>query len=56
MTGWFADIDKEARSDYAYQPCLQLNGMCLSFDVWFATEEECLDFIHNEVIGQVMYE
>lgn len=54
--GWFADIDGEAEPGYPWQPCLQLDGMCLSFGVWFATEHECVDFIKSNVLGRDLLE
>lgn len=53
--GWFADVDPEEapRRGYEYQPCLQLEGgICLSFDVWFKTEDECVDYIRTNIIGK----
>jgi hypothetical protein len=53
-TGWFADIDPDV--DHRWQPCLQLGGWCPSMPVWFKSEQECLDFIRDEIIGQGMYD
>lgn len=51
--GWFADVDPDVTSgEHVWQPCLQLEGMCLPIEVWFSTEAECLEFIRENVIGQ----
>lgn len=50
--GWFADRDPEDRNDMAWQPVLQLDGMCVSAEVWFSTEGECNAFIADNIIGQ----
>jgi hypothetical protein len=52
--GWFADIDPEqAASEWPWQPCLQLDGgTCHSFETWFRTKQECVDYILSEIIGQ----
>jgi PadR family transcriptional regulator, regulatory protein PadR len=54
--GWFSDIDpEEAPSEtHQWQPCLQLDGWCPNFDVWFASKEECDDFIRRDILGQPM--
>lgn len=50
---WFADINPEQTgSEYRWQPCLQLPvSICHSFDVWFRSEAECLDYIREYIIG-----
>lgn len=57
MRGWFADIDEDAPGDTQWQPCLNLeSGHIPCFEVWFKTEQDCLDWIRREVIpaaGQV---
>ncbi len=55
-TGWFADTSDDAPKNFPYQPCLQLDGMCMDFDIWFATREECEEWIRKEVIGQEMFD
>jgi hypothetical protein len=51
--GWFADVDPDVQgTSHQWQPCLQLDGMCLSFEVWFTTEAGCLEFIRENVIGK----
>lgn len=50
--GWFGDVDPEAQSDYQWQPCLETGtGHVPCFDVWFATEAECVEWIRENVIG-----
>ncbi|MFD9739457.1 hypothetical protein [Umezawaea sp. NPDC059074] len=51
-TGWFADVDPDVSDDHTWQPCLLLDDVRLSLDLWFATEEECLAFIRKEVVGR----
>jgi hypothetical protein len=62
-TGWFADIYLEdvpsgdLTPDYLvgkWQPVLQLDGMCLPFDIWHDSREACEEFIRREIIGQGM--
>lgn len=47
---WFADVDREQRGDYIWQPVLQLGGMCSSMSTWFASKQECEDFIREEIL------
>lgn len=50
VTGWFADVDTE-QSAYRWQPCLNLDaGHIPCFQVWFATKEECVDYIIKEIL------
>jgi len=51
-TGWFADVDPDVSDDHTWQPCLLLDDIRLSLDLWFATEEECLAFIRKDVVGR----
>lgn len=54
--GWFSDRDADAPyAKYPWRPYLQLDGMCLSLDNWFRTEEECDAFLRTDVIGQGMW-
>lgn len=39
---WFADLSLERSG---WQPCLYTWGCAFSFDVWFRTEAECVDWI-----------
>jgi hypothetical protein len=49
------DAEESSSADCQWHPCLQLEGMCLSFDdVWFRTEQQCVDFIRREIIGKDM--
>lgn len=50
---WFSDIamrDQTHPDDYPWQPCLQLDGMCLSLGIWFASKDECDQFILSDVV------
>jgi hypothetical protein len=53
-TGWFADVDPDVSDDHTWQPCLLLDDIRLSLDLWFASEEECLAFVRKEVVGRGM--
>ena len=53
-TGWFADVDPDVGDDHTWQPCLLLDDIRLSLDLWFASEEECLAFLRKEVVGRGM--
>lgn len=51
-TGWFSDIDRDARVGFQWQPCLETGGGHVpSFQVWFATKKECDRWIATYVIG-----
>ena len=53
--GWFADIDPEQpEGAYRWQPVLQTDGVVPSFEMWFATEDACLEWIREQVIGHGM--
>lgn len=53
QTGWFADWDEEAKG---WQPCIQTPALInSSLEIWFPSEEACLDFIRTEVLGQGEY-
>lgn len=49
--GWFADIDPEAPAAYQWVPVVQTPGCCFPLPVWFATEDECSDWIDSDIIG-----
>ena len=54
--GWFADFDREAASEYAWQPCLETGvGHIPSFEVWFRTKAECEQWIKDNVIAVGWY-
>lgn len=54
-TGWFADLDQEAPDPHKWQPCLQAEeGICLSFEIWFKSKEECERYIQGRILGQEM--
>lgn len=52
--GWFADLDEDEPPDSParWRPYLQIAGCCLPLRAWFATEDDCLDFIRSSVVGQ----
>lgn len=45
--GWLALWDGEL-----WQPALQLDGLLIDCDIWFDNELECLEFIHDQIIGR----
>ena len=45
--GWFADHCEDAPGAFPWQPCMILDGICASVDIWFRTEAECVDFIRS---------
>lgn len=50
--GWFADVDREQTTEYRWQPCLETGkGHVPCFQVWFASEAECEEWIAENVIG-----
>jgi len=55
--GWFADrSDPEERdTKYPWQPFVQMGSGCLSLDARFETEEECMQFIRDEVLAHGIY-
>lgn len=54
--GWFASIDEESDPRWPWQPCLQLPSSIGAMQIWFATEEECLDFIRTYILGKGIIE
>lgn len=54
--GWFADVDPDEQPSprYPWQPVLQIDGMCMSIDVWHANQKACEAFIRDRIIGQGM--
>lgn len=49
---WFADVDPEATFRWSYRPYIQTKGgVVCSLDIWFEDEEECLEFVRNEIVG-----
>ena len=53
--GWFAEIDDEAATEYKWRPVLQADGWLGELgDIWFRTEQECLDWIKTEILGHGM--
>lgn len=50
--GWFSDAEDPPSATFRWQPCLQLDGWCLSIDVWFESKEDCDNFILTNVLDQ----
>jgi len=51
---WFSDIamrDQPHPEQHPWQPCLQLDGFCLSIEMWFASKDECDAFIQSDIVG-----
>jgi hypothetical protein len=51
--GWYADVDRDARSDCPWQVVLGETGsgsVIASLPVWFRTEQEAVDFIDRTII------
>jgi hypothetical protein len=56
QSGWFAYLDPDQSTEYAWQPRLQLSyGVAPTMDIWFSSEESCLTFIKEEVISQNLH-
>lgn len=54
-TGWFADLaDEEQRDErWPWAAFLQMESECHRLDgTWFATKEQCEDFIRSEILGR----
>lgn len=50
--GWFADSDRDATSEFKWQPCFDTDaGHTPSFQVWFVSKAECEKWIAENVIG-----
>jgi hypothetical protein len=54
--GWFADLDESATDDFRWAPHLQADGVIPSLDIWFRTEDECMDWIRENVIGRGLFD
>lgn len=53
--GWFAEFDREASAGVPWRPVLQLDGgHAPDLDIWFASQQECEDWIRDNVIGRGM--
>lgn len=54
--GWFADLDEERGevAGYAWRPFLQCPGHVVPADIWFASEEDCQEFIRTDILGRGM--
>lgn len=53
-----AERDEDANPDFPWYPYLfipEISGG-LGFSIWFATEEECRDFIKEHVLGATLEE
>lgn len=50
---WFADVSdpEDAVEGSPYQPFIQTAGGCFPLPLWFATEQECRDWIAEYVVG-----
>lgn len=49
--GWWAEHTDADDRRYPWVPTLQSEGCCFSLPIWFASEEECLDWIKSDIIG-----
>lgn len=50
--GWFADVDPDSTTEFAWQPCLNLNnGHIPSLAIYFKTRAECEQWMADSVIG-----
>ena len=54
-TGWCASVDDEATGDWKWQPTLAVPGMCLTFDMWFVSQDDCMAYIREEILGQGLW-
>lgn len=52
--GWFADVDRDTPDGPQWRPYLQQGGVCVPLEVWFAAEEDCVQFIRDKVLGRVL--
>lgn len=49
---WFAATDEEeGAGGFVWRAYLQLPGWCPGLPAWFSSEEECVRFIKEQVIG-----
>jgi hypothetical protein len=53
---WFADQntpddDDDYNPPWVWQPFLQMEGHVTRVAVWFRSEEECVSFIQEELVG-----
>lgn len=52
--GWFADTAPFSDSD-GWQPCLETGaGHVPCFDIWFKTEQECMNWIREYALDAGM--
>ena len=51
--GWLPvkDDDDDVDLRWPWQPSLEGFGLSLTLPVWFATEDDCMDFIKKHVLG-----
>ena len=58
-TGWFAcdegDETELLNPDFPWQPVLQIPGQQVRLGIWFETEEACVGFITQHVIGKGLH-
>jgi hypothetical protein len=54
--GWFADPgdkdDDGYDERYPWRPYLQISAGCVPLRLWFASKEDCEQFIRDEVLGK----
>lgn len=50
---WFADVDEGQDGPFKWRPYLQDGGCVASLDVWFESEEACLDWLRR-IVGNAL--
>lgn len=53
--GWYSAHDAENGFYMEWQPTLQTDGQILEVEIYFATKEECDQFIKDRIIGRGWY-
>ena len=54
-----AEKEDDANPEFPWYPCLFVNDggfVSTGLDIWFATEEECRDFIKDHILGATLEE
>jgi hypothetical protein len=52
VRGWFADVDPDETGEHRWQACLETGtGIVPSVSIWFATEDDCTQWIRDNVLG-----
>lgn len=54
--GWYADLLEEGRNKGRWQPVLQVEGWAPGLEVYCRTEEECVQWIRENVLGKPLLE